>query len=324
MKRNALQLILTAILAFAFSGVFAQVEGGNDYVEYNPADAAPADIDYITAGTIMGYYAKPDAEYHPNYNATATTPWSLTPDFTWHWSVDGDATIQPAGSNPANYVEIEFPTAGTTYSVEVYEKASAAMGGCEGNVRTMNVVATGIPAMSVAGSNDNSWTEVAAGHDYHICFGGSDITESLSFTFTEDNVPASLQSYAYSVGLKVYNINPDNSEAELSSDDKFVDYPTTAKHKIDGNNSPVSTGPMTVENDLPTKYVFTLKKATDITTTGEGVVSAISHKSDYLALQADNTDFSLYGFDGTTTVTYVVNPAPQTGPIYHISNDWAY
>ncbi|MFO7843760.1 MAG: hypothetical protein R6V16_08115, partial [Bacteroidales bacterium] len=84
----------------------------------------------------------------------------------------------------------------------------------------------------------------------------------------------------------------------------------------------VSTGAMPVVGGERTKYEYTIKTATDYTGTGaEGIISAISHKSDYLAV-AGSGEITTYPFTGTLTVTYIVNPAPSTGPVYHIPNDF--
>jgi hypothetical protein len=49
-----------------------------------------------------------------------------------------------------------------------------------------------------------------------------------------------------------------------------------------------------------------------------GIISAISEKSDYIAGVV-----STYAFTDSQIVI-IVNPAPSTGPIYHIPNSYAY
>jgi len=73
-------------------------------------------------------------------------------------------------------------------------------------------------------------------------------------------------------------------------------------------------------NDYRTVYEYTLQSSSDVT--GTGIVSAISHKSDYLTINGGGS-VTASPFTNPTTITYIVNPRPVTGPIYHISNDWA-
>jgi hypothetical protein len=59
-------------------------------------------------------------------------------------------------------------------------------------------------------------------------------------------------------------------------------------------------------------------KASDATAVAEGIISAISQKSDFIA----GTQLAYTYTDNT--VVFIVNPAPATGPIYHIPNNYAY
>ncbi len=61
-----------------------RVAGGTDYVVYDTLVAAPNDVEYVTVGAKLGYYALPDPIYHPNYNAGGS--WALTTGFTWNWT----------------------------------------------------------------------------------------------------------------------------------------------------------------------------------------------------------------------------------------------
>jgi hypothetical protein len=52
--------------------------------------------------------------------------------------------------------------------------------------------------------------------------------------------------------------------------------------------------------------------------TGDGVVSAVSHKSDYLAGSVTGYTFT------DNQVVFIINPAPDTGPIYYVPNNYRY
>ncbi|MBP9029992.1 MAG: hypothetical protein KBG14_09630 [Bacteroidales bacterium] len=334
MKRSTLMRIALVVTAlFMFSGAFAQV-ADSDYSEYDANKTTPTNIDYVTlktsGSTTMGYYAEPDAIYHPNYNAGGS--WALTAGFTWNWTVPTDpgtpATVTyPVASKPANYVEITYTATGN-YVVNVEEVAPAAFGGCSGSTTVMNVTVIDPPTAAISGGQaNNSWGVTTAGHEYYIC--GDANAEDLTITITETGVPSALASYAYSVQKRVVNIDASGTEDATSEviTANFVDHPIATKYQTstaDGGTETVSTGNMPVVSNKRTKYEFTLKKPTDAAVAAaEGIVSAISHKSDYLSIAAGG-DVSTYPFTGTVTVVYIVNPAPVTGPIYHIANTYAY
>lgn len=323
-------LVVTAL--FMFSGVFAQV-ADSDYSEYDANKTAPTNIDYVTlktGGTTMGYYAEPDNIYHPNYNALNS--WALTTGFTWNWTIptnpgSGASVTYPVTSKPANYVEIKYTATGN-YVVNVQEVASAAFGGCTGSTTVMNVTVIDPPTAAISGGQaNNTWGVTTAGHEYYIC--GDASAEDLTITITETGVPASLASYAYSVQKRVVNIDASGTEDGATEviTANFVNHTIASKYKTstaDGGSETVSTGAMPVVSSKRTKYEFTLKKPADAdVTAAEGIVSAISHKSDYLSIAAGGI-VSTYPFTGTVTVVYIVNPAPSTGPIYHIANTYAY
>jgi len=330
-KTNIFKIVMTLVMAFIVTGAFAQVAGG-DYSEYDSDTETPTAIDYVTVGTDHGYYAMPDNVYHPNYDAG--NGWALTAGFVWNWTVDaepnaGDASITyPVGGMPANYVEINYGELGN-YTINVAEQAPLSFGGCADATPTvMNVTAIAAPTAGIVGADaNNTWTEVTAGYEYYIC--GDAAAENLTITITETGVPAALASYAYSVEQRIVNIDASDNDiggTETITPD-FVDHTITGKYATataDGGSETVSTGAMPVVGGERTKYEYTIKTATDYTGAGgEGIISAISHKSDYLTV-AGGGEITTYPFTGTAvTVTYIVNPAPTTGPVYHIPNDFS-
>ncbi|MFP4025822.1 MAG: hypothetical protein ACLFVR_14960 [Thiohalospira sp.] len=319
-KTNFFKIVMTLVLAFVVTGAFAQ----NDPADYDLI-SNDADISYVTLDATIPFYVTPDPVYHPSW-----TPFSndLTADFVWNFYDDGswedgtelDLTVTD------NYVEITANTLGS-YPINVKEQAPAAFGGCEdGTGQDFTVTVIDKPTAEIEGASaNNAWTEVTAGYEYYIC--GDAAAEDLTITITETGVPEALASYAYSVEQRVVNIDASNNDIggteTIVSD--FVNHTIAGKYATgtaDGGSETVSTGEMPVVNDERTKYEFTLQVATDYAGGGgEGIISAISHKSDYLTVVGGG-DITTYPFTGTVTVTYIVNPAPSTGPIYHIPNDF--
>ena len=95
-----------------------------------------------------------------------------------------------------------------------------------------------------------------------------------------------------------------------------------------GGNQEVDINATTFDPDRPTDNTYTAindgtrKKTTLYSYAINGVNDRISRKSDYLSNPTAAAD-SWTWYDTTTeTVVIKVNPAPVTGPIYHIPNDW--
>ncbi|MGC9374113.1 MAG: hypothetical protein ACP5DQ_03615, partial [Bacteroidales bacterium] len=307
-------------MAFMVTGAFAQ----NDPVDYDLI-SNDANISYVTLDATIPFYVTPDNVYHPSWtpfsnNLTAGFVWNFYDDGTWADGTELDLTITD------NYVEITANTVGS-YDINVKEQAPAAFGGCEdGTGQNFTVTVISKPTAGIVGSSgNNAWTEVTAGYEYYIC--GDAVAEDLTITITETGVPAALASYAYSVEKRVVNINASDVEIDGTEtiNANFVNHTIASKYATstaDGGTEVVSTGAMPVVGGNRTKYEYTIKTATDYAGAGgEGIISAISHKSDYLTV-AGGEDITTYPFTGTVTVTYIVNPAPTTGPIYHIPNNF--
>jgi len=321
-KTNFFKMVMTLVMAFMVTGAFAQ----NDPADYDLI-SNDANISYVTLDGTIPFYVTPDPVYHSGWTAFSN---GLTADFVWNFYDDGSWTdgTELSLAVTDNYVEITGNTIGS-YPINVKEQAPAAFGGCEdptGQDFTVTVIDK--PEAGIVGDGTNNvWTEVTVGYEYYIC--GDAAAEDLTITITETGVPAALATYAYSVEQRVVNINASDGEIggteTITSD--FVNHTIAGKFATgtaDGGSETVSTGAMPVVGGERTKYEYTIKTATDYTGAGgEGIISAISHKSDYLTV-AGGGEITTYPFTGTAvTVTYIVNPAPTTGPVYHIPNDFS-
>jgi len=316
-KQNLLKLALVSIAMMVFTGAWAQNPPA-PYVEYDADTQVPTNIDYVTlrtgGTTTLGYYALPDANYHPNYVAAGT----LTADFVWNWTIPTFPagyveTIAKPGA--ANYAQITYDRIGD-YVVNVAEQASAAYGGCaDGTPTIMNVTVINPPSAGF------TTADVLTG------WCGDQVAQAINISITE-NVPDELAGYAFSVEEVVENIDINGNAigAALTTNSTFVDFPTTGE-VVDGDAGFTAATPdfdydfnssaLVVENNLRTRYTYTLKKASDATAVDEGIISLISQKSDYIA----GTQLAYAYTDDT--VIFIVNPNPSTGPIYHIPNDYA-
>jgi len=341
MKRSTLlKLALTLVTAFIFVGANAQVENA-DYEEYDANLTTPTNIDYVTlktGGTTMGYYALPDPLYHPDYNAAGS--WALTAGFVWNWTNPTDpgspATITyPVGGKPANYVEITYPATGN-YVINVTEQASATWGGCvDASATVMNVTVIDPPTGTIS-INPTGWQVITANVSYQIC--DDQLAQTITVAFDED-VPNTLGAYSFEIAYKVEEI--DGAGTVLATPTAWTilqDYTAASKLKT-GNLGLAGLNPafatvtpaftltfdshaLNISNSNRTKYTYKLVRtgtlAANVGTATNDFFSAISEKSDYLGGATTYYNFT------NNEVYFIVNPAPSTGPIYHIPNTFKY
>lgn len=313
MKKTILKLAISLIAIFMVSGVIAQPYPPTPYSQYDANLTNPTTIDYVTlrtgGSTVMGYYALPDVVFHPNY----TVDGSLTTGFVWNWSIVPAMTITKPGDD--NYVNINFTATGN-YVVNVSEQSPTAYGGCSDPTPTvMNVTVINPPTAGFTTS------DILTG----LC--GNTAAQSINISIVE-NVPNDLAAYGFSIREVIENIDMSgNPTATVSTNNTFVTFPLSSKVKVGVAGFTASTpdfdydfnsSALDVRNNLRTRYTYILLKSTDATSVTEGIISAISQKSDYIA----GTQLS-YSFSDNTVV-FIVNPVPSTGPIYAIPNSFAY
>lgn len=303
--RNIFRVVASIAIAMVVSvWANAQVEN-SDYVDGSAA------IDSVTVGTTMGYYEEPDATYHPDYNAGGG--WAVNTDFTWTWLVPAGLGSQSSASN--NYVEIDWTVAGYD-TLKVFETSPAAYGGCDGDTSIIRVRVMEQPAVDITyvGTTDNCGD--LTGQDVTIRLRGTPPFH-LVWTYEEVNFDADSLESTIAGPTSTTTVSPliINSLSLTDLGGNVWEY------TLDGSKD------FTVQNSLRTKYEYTVTSVT----------GKISRKSDYLdvptpnPLDADWSDFDYYanivdldalnGVQGYIEI--IVNPAPDTGPIYHIPNDWA-
>lgn len=343
MKRGFLLRILTsfAIALLVTNGLFAQVEATGDYEEYDASTTAPTTIDYVTVGATMGYYAVPDPVYHPSY--VLGGPYTLTADFTWAWTVPTDpgtaATVTyPVATFPANYARITYPVAGN-YVVNVAETAPAAFGGCADVTPTiMNVTVIAAPTGTMSIAPGGAWQEIAANASYQIC--GDQAAQTVTVSFVE-NIPNALASYAFQITETIQNLDGAGTVTNTQQAATVIEnWALTSKLRaanLNGNGDATTLPGAAFATATPnftftfntdaldvlqnagtderTRYTYTVTRTGD--TGNNDFVSNISHKSGYI----DGVTY--YAFTNNS-VSFIVNPAPSTGTIYYIPNDYAY
>jgi len=318
MKKSTLMKLAFIITAmFLFSGTYAQTNGGAGVEGSADVTFTTGGTITIVAGTTIPLYALPDPVYHSSWSYG--TNWTLTAGFIWHWSVTtgnpAHFTFAPAADNTAdNYVEITADAAAAgAYVISVTEQASAAYGSCTGAATNQNitVVATPDAALSETGSET-------------FCIGDVGIPAAINAT-----ISGGWQNYRLVWSLEIATLGAGLAKDEWFDTDKSTslgavlayaeNYTTAVPEAVaaSGAHSILSiAGGFTVINSKPTVYTYTLTSIND---------QALRH-GDYIGFGGDYgtpaaADFTYNAIGETYTIQ--INPAPTTGPIYHIPATWA-
>jgi hypothetical protein len=297
-------ILAIAVMLLMANGIYAQIL--TDYQNVS-------ETSYQTAGLTFRLYVEPDAVYSPTYAAATNT--NINATARWTWTYPAGLTGAPVSTvvSTLNYVEFTNPAVGGPYTVTAAE--SNTIGGCADATPSSQVVQI-IAAPSAA---------ITTADPAQAC--GNQPAMTVNMTFTEA-VPVAFAGYAFAVQELIENIDPSDVVigAALVNNSSFIDRPTTNKLKtptLTGAASPYgfsfTTAALNVQNGLRTRYTYNLLKASDAPVAAlNGIISAISQKSDYIG-----GVISTYAF-ADSQIVIIVNPAPSTGPIYHIPNGFAY
>jgi hypothetical protein len=300
-------ILAIAVMLLMANGTYAQIL--TDYQNVS-------ETSYQTAGLTFRLYVEPDSVYSPGYVGATNSPINANARWTWTYPaglVTGVPVSGVVSASNTNYVEFTNPTVGGPYTVDVVE-SNTTVGCADATAISQVVQIIAAPQATITTADPAP-----------ACGGQPAMTVNMTFT---EAVPSTLAAYAFAVNELIENIDPSDAliGAALVDNDGFKDFPTTGKLKtpaLTGAGSPYgysfTTAALTVRNNLRTRYTYTLIKASDAPVAAvDGVISAISQKSDYIA-----GTVSTYAFTDNQIVI-VINPAPTTGPIYHIPNNFAY
>ncbi len=304
MKRSTLlKMALVVTAMFMFTSNYAQI-----LTDYSQDETVAM---YQTGGRTFRLYVLPDPIYSPSY--VPATNANLGANSQWRFVYTG-LTGSPVTNTPAaqNWVEFTTPAVGD-YTVDATELNTSI--GCEDatpRTTTIHVVAAPVATTPTA---DN------------LTFCGDQAAQPIALNITE-NVPNALAAYAFSVEEVVDSIDGSGASlGNISTNTTFVNFTLAAKAKSGTPGFTAATpnftytfnsSALTVSNNHRTRYTYTFKKASDAgATVADGIISAISQKSDYIQ------GLISYAFTDNNVV-FIVNPTPVTGPVYHIPNAFNY
>lgn len=308
-------------MAFVITGTFAQTPiPGEDVVDYTSTVTEAST--QVTVGKTIPLYAYPDNYFHPSYDPATGT--GITAGFSWTWTPSG-AEITLGGAAD-NYVEVTGATVGTGYTVSVVENGPSCSDATAETI-TIDVLAT--PTYSLT-------TPAAA--SYEDCVGGGSLPAASVVATIVDN---GASNYRLVWDLEIYTEDntgtPDEwfdvAGASLGAVQAFAVENTQASPQavaapgaVDITSGIASWGLMGAGTKT-TVYVYTLRAINDIVTRRGDFLTIDGGGGDVSATTP--ADFMYYDVLGanpsvaTDVLTITVNPAPVTGPIYHISNTWA-
>lgn len=310
MKKSTL---LKMVMSLALSVVMFSAFGQANYTDLSQNGGT---TNYVTEGTTMPYVVAPDQYYNPDWTTwtfdRATTDASAFVNNTWTWTLDGgafgaNATITTTGNGPI--ANITWNNVGT-YTLGVTEN-NASFGTCDGAEVTISVQVVQVPEI-VMTSGDAEW-----------CSGGVAPT-AVELTITEADIAAADggQGFTFSYDYQVDNVDADDNELAnvtptANTPVNNVDAGAALTNNADGTFTyTITPAAMTVQNNQPTRYMWTINKA-------DGISSQISRTSDYMIDGGTTTTAYSIGAnndDSDQIVKYTIFPAPVTGPIYHIPN----
>ncbi|MBN1182816.1 MAG: hypothetical protein JXB49_11050 [Bacteroidales bacterium] len=321
--KNIFKVLLTLAIALVVNVSLMAQYPPSPFALYDANETVPTAIDSATTGMTLPYYVLPDAYYHPNYVALG----QLTTGFQWDWEIStnpGGAAIVGA-ADTANYVEVTWGAAGD-YVLRVSEVAPAAYGGCDGDTTIMNVTVLPVPTLGFEPTAIGSYI----GDSIQVCEGDAQLTDIVTVNIT------GITPFNLIWDFEIATMDATNTKDEWFDTDKTTNYgvQTYAVEYTAAAPDSVTTTAYDLQRPDDGVYDCIGGKTTVYTYSITGVNGRISRKSDYLInTSGANAGFNYWdylaannvGAAGNTAdgVEIIVNPRPDTGPIYHIPNNWA-
>lgn len=304
---------------------------------------------YVQKGATLGFYAKPDEAFHPDYYTTGKEG-TLTADFTWDWTLPtGYSKVTAVAGDPANFVRIKVATTAAAGKILVKEKmpTTGAWGGCSDAAGfDFNVVPFDEPSFSILTSSSTP----TYGDANKIFCGAADAV--VNFKLLSSGTPY----FKYKVDWAEATINASGAPevagaavwtavttsktvkpAAVWTADNVAATTGTFTAGVDGekvelvtplkNTGDLGVYTLSIQKNLPDPIAADPKiKAFRITLTG--VNGLISRMADYNQLTgAAPATIENFTYYPTTAAdkSYIVYVAkkPTTGPVFHIGNNKA-
>lgn len=273
------------------------------------------EIIYQTTDKKLRLYVAPDPLYSPGYDATDNS--GINGQSEWRWEKAGWTGTSNEIKPWTNENWLEMPV---TESLTIHVKERFGTAGCESSAATTKqIIAVGKPYGSVGNLTMTGWTPDGT-NTWFICNAANSIEVKIPISITENSAPDAAKVYGITYTTELFEC--DNSgvwtskgnQSTLSADAKDLGLVLTGGELSLTLNMLLASG----NTPVRTKY--------EVTFTDNSLQSKISQLSDYREHVAGGgtgtpTSYSPYSFTGGT-YTFILNPLPKTGPIYHIPNNF--
>lgn len=271
--------------------------------------------EYVTVGTTTGYYATPDPAYHAGWNGTDS--WVLTTGTVWNWTGTAATKIYPVTGRPANYVEFTWNTVGDQ-TLTVSETLPAAFGtsGCLTSTPVSKAVKV-IAAPTVAITT----TYPAGQTAFFYCTSqlAVDRTPSIALNIVEAAPASAAVNYIVGFSIKKDEIASTGVVTAGTATDQPKQVVATATGNINLPELTLTAGSARTKYTVKLNYLSSV-----ISRKGDFNTNSDYATTDAAALLAKNwTNFFATDAARVDEMVYYVNAAPVTGPVYHISNNFA-
>jgi len=321
-------MVVASLSAQVADANFTAIDGDDDGLITSAGGIDTVSVSATVASTSR-YYVEPDGYFHPNYNVGGA--WALTPGFTWNWAI---APAGPVLAVTDNYVNVTYAAGtadGTTYRITANEQAPAGFGGCAGIDTNMWVRVISTPTVTYTGSVVGT----TIGADITVCENDPALAGVAQAAFTHYMNQLNDASFQLDYDLEIYTVDNDGASNILywpfdlsgagsgpavlavDSTQGSADEQVTGIDAATWNLAKPAAGFVAHDDNGATK------RRTVYTYNINGVNDRISRKSEYLSNGAQTLANWTFHDATTETVVITVNPAPVTGPIYHIPNMWA-
>jgi hypothetical protein len=314
-KKTMFKVLVSVSLAFVLTmGAFGQATRPFTQMEaFGKTMGTRADS--ITVGLDILYYVEPDPILNTISSAYDTTAnngsQGVQSRFVWkpkEHAGDGDGiqfdTLRiEASPDSAPAIKVRATAANSNPdSILVYEYAPGG-GGCVGDSVVIPIRIFAAPSFNVNAANDGDTT--------HLCVTGSTAVELSSIT---DNL-VSGGDYIFQIDSFVNTVDGDLNEVQNFATATNV-YVNLAETNAGGTDVTLLNHNMVLRNDSITKYEFVI----------DGISDHISRKSDFLTLTdktgATNSEYTYYAPTVGTRKVFFIYPAPSTGDIFYVPNDF--
>ena len=331
MKTNRL---LKITLSIAITFLVSTISFGQSIPTDLAEDTDSSATDHVTAGYSVPYYVTPD----PTLNSSYSAPYEIGVDdqgfsSTWEWQVTGTATAntinQGGSADDHPYVEVEWGTPGSNGEQAFIEtREIGPSGSCNGEWKGLEVNVYNPPQFDFTNAGSGTPTDTL----YEVCAsnvsGGQDVQVQ---DINDNGIPAS-GNYKFRLDLDVYTVDAANAHSTGSGTEVRTETDTIVEVGVGSGvetSNPATIIPnysMNAVGGNITRYRFDFGSTID-GANANGITDPIQRKSYYLQNpNANDTDWDYLADSNNDTegsmVTFIVYPAPETGNIHYVPNDF--